>query len=309
MKNISIFLFTTLILFCGCVKSPAQKSVAPTHASELITDNGVLKVKLDLTRGGAISYVSLSGSTRNLVNIHDEGRYIQQSYYAGKSLNRQADGQNPKWSPWKWNPIQVGDSYRKRAQILASKQIGDTLYVKCIPMLWDMKNKPAEAEMEQWNVLDGNVLKVHCKLTCHRTDDLYAENIGCSQELPAVYPISALNKLYGYVGDLPFKNDTVSNLKVKNLSTGFWGSYPKVDEKWMAFVDSTNWGMGVFTPISTSFLAGISGKPGGEFNDSPTSYIAPLKNVILNKNSVFEFDYYIIIGSVEQIRAKVYQLK
>jgi len=309
MKNKTFLLITTLIVICSCTKLHAQKTAVPSGASELITDNGVIKVKLDLTRGGSISYISLSGSTRNLVNIHDEGRYIQQSYYAGKTLNRKADGQSPKWSPWPWNPIQVGDCYRNRAQIITTKQSGNTLYVKCIPMLWDMKNKPAEAEMEQWNVLDGNALKVHCKLTCHRTDTLYGENKLCDQELPAVYPISAFHKLYAYVGNLPFKNDTISNLKVKNLSTGSWGRYPSVGEKWMAFVDSTNWGMGVYTPIATSFWAGMAGKPGGEFNDDSTSYIAPVKKVILNNNSVFEFDYYIIIGSIEEIRAKVYQLK
>jgi hypothetical protein len=48
---------------------------------ELTIDNGILTLKLDLTRGGAISYISVSGSERNLVNIADEGRYIQQSYY------------------------------------------------------------------------------------------------------------------------------------------------------------------------------------------------------------------------------------
>lgn len=38
-------------------------------------DNGILNVKLDLTRGGAINYISKSETNRNIVNIHDEGRY------------------------------------------------------------------------------------------------------------------------------------------------------------------------------------------------------------------------------------------
>lgn len=309
MKNKLIISLLALIVFSGCSKSPAQSTPEPVAKTEIVSDNGVLKVKLDLTRGGAISYISTSGSNRNLVNIHDEGRYIQQSYYAGKSLNRQSEGQSPNWSPWSWNPIQVGDSYRNRAKILDYKQEGNTSYVKCVPMLWDMKNMLAEAEMEQWNVLEGNVLKVHCKLTCHRTDNIYGEGTVRNQELPAVYPISALSKLYTYVGNSPFTNAATSNLDVVNLSSGFWGRYPNISEKWMAFVDNDNWGMGVFTPIATSFLAGMSGSPGGEANSAPTSYIAPIKNEIFNKNSVFEFDYYIIIGTVDQIRAKVYELK
>jgi len=73
--------------------------------NEIELNNDTLHLKLDLTRGGAINYISKSGSTRSVVNIADEGRYIQQSYYAGKTLNRIADGQNPAWSPWSWNPI------------------------------------------------------------------------------------------------------------------------------------------------------------------------------------------------------------
>jgi hypothetical protein len=291
------------ILFFPTVNLNAQQT-----DSVITKDNGIIKLKLDLTRGGAIGYISSSGSSRNLVNIHDEGRYIQQSYYAGKSLKRQADGQNPAWSPWSWNPIQVGDSYENRAKILDYKQSGDTLYVKCIPMLWDMNNMPAEAEMEQWNILDGNVLKVHCKLTCHRTDSIYGENIADYQELPAVYPISALKHLYTYLGNSPFTNDSLDNPSVVNLSSGFWGRYPNVSEHWMAFVNSTKWALGVYNPNCKSFLAGMSGAQGGEFTDGSTSYIAPTKKIILNKNSVFEYDYYIIIGTLNQIRAKVYQL-
>ena len=116
-------------------------------------DDGVLMVKLDLTHGGAIAYVSKSGSPRNLVNSADEGRYIQQSYYAGQAMNRRAEGQSPAWSPWSWNPIQGGDAHRNRAKVLQFQASRNSFYVKCIPLLWDMNNQPAEAEMEQWTTL------------------------------------------------------------------------------------------------------------------------------------------------------------
>ena len=122
-------------------------------------DNGMLELKLDLTRGGAICFISESGKERNIVNVHDEGRYIQQSYYAGKSINRIKDGQNPSWSHWSWNPIQVGDSFKNRAEIVACEKTEKTLYVKCIPMLWDMNNEPEEATIEQWSTLCGMSLK------------------------------------------------------------------------------------------------------------------------------------------------------
>ncbi len=82
MNNICRLLFI-FILFPQFANSQVQ-NVDP------VIDNGTLMLKLDLTRGGAISYLSLSGSTRSIVNIADEGRYIQQSYYAGRSVVRQS---------------------------------------------------------------------------------------------------------------------------------------------------------------------------------------------------------------------------
>ncbi|RLD40553.1 MAG: hypothetical protein DRI89_11755 [Bacteroidetes bacterium] len=282
--------------------------VLKAQKTELSTNNSIIKVKLDLSRGGAINYISLSGTDRNLVNIYDEGRYIQQSFYAGKSLDRTSEGQSSRWSPWSWNPIQVGDAFGNRAQIIDFQKHKDTLYVKCIPMLWDMNNKPAKAVMEQWTILNENVIEVRNKLTCLRTDSLYEENILNDQELPAVYPISALHKLYFYEGKKPFINDTLSNPPAVNLSSGFWGRYHNISEHWMAFVNDDGFGMGVYNPQCTYFLAGMSGKPNQNEFHSSTSYIAPVKKEILNRNTVYEYTYYIVIGQLDEIREKVYEL-
>lgn len=274
-------------------------------------DNDTLHLKIDLTRGGAIAYLSKSGSERNLINVHDEGRYVQQSYYAGKNLNRQTEGQNPHWSPWAWNPIQVGDSHNNRAEVLVSKKDGNTFYVKCIPMLWDMNNMPAEATMEQWTTLEGSFLKVHNKLTCMRTDTIYKEAETNHQELPAVYPISSLDNLYSYFGDAPFTGAPMENLKVEHLEDGFWGRYMdnKVTENWMAFVDDNKFGMAVYSPICNNFLAGMAGNPGGESESSSTSYIAPVKSIKMNKNTVFEYIYYLLVGDLNEIRSTIYNIK
>ena len=303
-KNIIILCILIFAGYWGYTVS-AQTGLS---SDELVADNGEITVKFDLTRGGAISWVSLSGSGRNLVNIADEGRYIQQSYYAGKSLDRTSEGQSKRWSPWTWNPIQVGDAFRNRAKILDYKQDKDSLYVKCIPMQWDMNNHPAEAEMEQWTYLSGNVLRIRNRLTCHRTDTIYGEGISSDQELPAVYPISALDKLYTYQGNRPFTSAPLKQLEVIKLSSGFWGRYNDISEHWMAFTDDANFGMAVYNPLCTRFLAGMAGDAGGETLDGSTSYIAPLKKETLNKNSVYEYEYYIIIGSLEEIRNTIYRI-
>ena len=69
------------------IEEPEQQISCDNPSGEMVLDNGSLLVKLDLTRGGAIKYISESGKTRNIVNVHDEGRYIQQSYYAGNRLD------------------------------------------------------------------------------------------------------------------------------------------------------------------------------------------------------------------------------
>jgi hypothetical protein len=287
----------------------AANMASPQNADGII-DNDTLTLKLDLTRGGAISYISLSGSTRSIVNIADEGRYIQQSYYAGQRVDRKADGQSTRWSPWCWNPIQVGDAFGNKAKILDFQKLGDTLYVKSVPMLWDMNNSPAEAEMEQWTKLSGNVIVVRNKLTCHRTDTIYKEGIRNGQELPAVYPISALKNLYSYFGDQPFTSAPLSNPEAVDPSGGYPGYYGDniVTENWMAFVDDNKWGIGVYNPGCTNFMAGLSGWTWGEAESGSTSYIAPVKNVILNKNTVYEYTYYLIIGTINEIRSEIYRL-
>lgn len=50
------------------------------------------------------------------------------------------------------------------------------------------------------------------------------------------------------------------------------------------------------------------GEPGHDSADAFTSYIAPIKKEVLNKNSIYEYSYYIIVGSIERIRAEVYDL-
>jgi hypothetical protein len=76
----------------------------------------------------------------------------------------------------------------------------------------------------------------------------------------------------------------------------------------MAFVDDKNFGMAVYNPGCTRFLAGMSGVPGKEAADGSTSYIAPVKKEILFKNSVYEYEYYIMVGSLVEMRDRIYEL-
>ena len=216
----------SVFLQCGIINADER-----ADDSMLVTKSGHLIVKQDLDRGGAICYISRAETDFNIVNIADEGRYIQQSYYGGKVTDRRQHGQGDAWTPWAWNPIQVGDYKRNRACIIEAVADDSSSYIKCVPMLWDMDNEPAQAVMEQWTTLKGRVIHVRNRLTCHRTDSIYGEGHTHDQEIPAVYPISTLSRLYTYCGSEPFTGAPVSQLDVVQLAMcadgggGTWGRY------------------------------------------------------------------------------------
>lgn len=322
MKRLTIILLTIplLCMACGGRDDSPDKPIAAeerdvTKQQRIFLRSNSLLVRQDLTRGGAICFIADISTKENIVNIADEGRYIQQSYYAGRRVDRRAEGQGAAWSPWNWNPIQVGDYMRNRARILEAKASGSQSYIKCVPMLWDMNNRPAEAVMEQWTRVDGNTIYVKNRITCSRTDDIYGEGVMCDQEIPAVYPISKLKNLYTYNGSAPFTGDKLSQLTVNQLimsegGGGAWGRYSDITEQWMAFVNDKLWGMAVYSPTATSFLAGRSDSntQGGPTSPS-TSYIAPLRREALMKNSVMEYEYALIIDNLDNIRKRIYELR
>ncbi len=184
----------------GC---PRQDDRPQLSGTTLDLDNGIIRVRAGLDYGGAITYLSVSNQDRNLINNWDRGRQVQQSYYAGHSLDRRGEGQHPAWSPWPWNPIGAGDAYGNRPQVLSSSNDGSTIHVEIIPLLWDMNNEPAECTLETWISLEGKTVHVRNRLATHRTDTKW-DVVPLHQEVPAVYTIGDLDQLYSYDGPAPF---------------------------------------------------------------------------------------------------------
>ena len=89
-------------------------------AAEDYLDNGVIKLGIELTKGGSITYLSISGTTNNIVNDHDLGRQIQQSYYSGPQPYNPSNNVNPVWTNWPWNLIYRRTSTRKVPARLAA---------------------------------------------------------------------------------------------------------------------------------------------------------------------------------------------
>jgi hypothetical protein len=290
-----------MLIFLGSVADADESR--PTYTEFL--DNGVIRVGIETKAyGGAITYVSVSGETRNLVNNHDRGRQIQQSYYAGESLDRQSEGQSKHWSPWPWNPIQVGDTFGNSAKVVKVRNSGRTIYVKTVPLLWDMENETAECEFETWVRLHGNTAHVRNRLTVHRTDERWGVRL-CSQELPAVYSIGDLHRLMTYAGPAPFSWAPVNEIENNGPPWASFG-HDQPTEKWAALVDEKNWGLGVYNAKTELFTGGFHGKVGGEEFDDSTGYVSPLRTVALEKRDRFSYEYDLIVGTVDEIRAFAY---
>src|SRR5262249_8125594 len=130
-------------------------------------DNGVIKVGVDLGRGGSIGYIADAKEGANVVNTHDLGRWIGQSYYAGP---RPFGTPHPGWKDWPWNPVSAGDVYGSPSKVLEKKNDGKTLYVKSIPMQWALRNVPGDCTFETWLTLEGRTVRVRNRLTNERKD-------------------------------------------------------------------------------------------------------------------------------------------
>jgi hypothetical protein len=269
-------------------------------------DNGVIKVGVDENQmGGAITYLSESTSTRNLINTYDRGREVQQSYYAGWWVDRSAEGQHPIFSPWPWNPITAGDVYGNPASVIASNMTSTTMYVKTQPLLWDMPLEQCECVLETWMTLEGRRVRVHNRLTTMRTDNLWSV-VSRDQELPAVYPIANLPRVVSYTGGEPFTGGPTS--EIPDDPNSFWSSWTTL-ESWGACTNDNDFGVGVYTPGRTRFYGGLFGSPSGGSGSPNTCYLGPTEAAPLDKTSTFEYDYWLMVGTIDQIRNEAYQLQ
>jgi len=302
----------TFLVLCLSLAGAYPAGCAETDGNMIFLDNGEVRLGMDLDLGGAITWLSESGSDENVVNSHDWGRQIQMSFYSGP-IPYEPEGTtvHPSWRFLGWNPIQSGDCYDHRSQVIAHENDGETLYVKCIPMQWPMKNVPGECTFEVWATLEGNTVSVRARLNNARSDTTQYAARG--QELPAVYTNGAYYRLFTYTGDAPFTGGPLHRItKVWDTSLGTqvpggpWDSW-YATENWAALVREDGWGLGIWSPGSYRYTGGFAGEPGsGGPKDPPTGYFAPLRTELLDHDITYEYAYRLVLGSLEEIREQVY---
>ncbi len=245
----------------------------------------------------------------NLINRHDAGRLVQQSYYGtfdyenGEFMGRK----------WNYNPVQGGNQFGDCSKIVDVVCTENSIYIKCRPLDWA---KPIEdispAYMEATYSIGRGIIDVKCRFV----DFSGLKSNVTTQEMPAFYCIEPFNRFVYYSGDKPWSND--KNFSYEN-NLIFWhdAGYPyfKSTESWAAFIGEfdDSFGIGLYVPNEASFLAGVYDRENtiekDPSVDDSTSYIAAVETLDFQSFSPIEYSYEISTGTVEEIRGNFNRIK
>lgn len=268
-------------------------------------DNGTIRLGVDLALGGAITWLSKSGDSENVINSYDWGRQVQMSYYSGPIPFTVGEKRPAKfWQHLGWNPIQVGDDFGHQSVILEQRNDGKTIYVKCTPMQWPLENVPGECVFESWLELEGAAVRARARLTNARADHTFYD--ARTQELPAVYSNGAYRRVMSYTGDRPFTHAPLSEIPPKGPVEGW--THWSATERWSALVNEQGWGVGVWNPDCIRYGGGVNEAKGGQGpKDDACGYMSPTRLEILDHNIVHDYRYDLVLGTLEEIRAHAYR--
>ena len=294
-----------VVSFClmGCAAMPERQPTADTFV-----ENEFIRVGINLKWGGAITHVSTPGGP-NLINSHDLGRQIQQSYYSGPgNYQREGKRKSPHWAQFPCNPIQTGDAFHNGSRVIEHQVRDGCLYVKTVPMLWPMDNDPAECVMETWITLssDRPTFSYRARLTNARSDKKqYSVH---PQEVPAVYVNGPWHRLMTYKGDKPFADGAVTELRNDHKEPWPWINV-LATEGWAALVNDAGTGIGVCVPRPMEFHGGFAGHRGsGGPKSANTGYMSPITREILDHNIVYEYGCTFVLGTLQDIRSEADRL-
>lgn len=297
MRN--FFIAFAILGLLASVSRAADKPLKPRPHSTTINptdwvfiDNGVIRLGVKKTAGAGIGWLSHSGSSENLLDHWDEGRFIQQSYYGKK------DGSLWVKKPWTWNPVQGGDYQGHAAEVLELSSDKTRLHARIRPRNWAGGELLADCEMEETIRLEGAVAVVKFGFR-YRGTEVHPVR---SHEVPATFVNPAYGTMVIYDGDQPW-----SDAALTRSQPGWPNESRKIPEGWVAWVNDQNTGVGVFSPIAkqlTCYRFGSSPQAKGA-----CSYAAPLVKFAIMPGMHFEYEVALTLGTPEEMRAAFSKLK
>jgi hypothetical protein len=273
------------LLGCLCLLASALANAEePVEKDWVDLKNESLRVRLLRSHGGAIGHVS-TPEGKSLVNAYDHGRLVQQSYYGD------ADGSRWAEQPWRYNPVQGGDYLGKPAVVQMLKAEALRATARTTPRHWASGELLEECTMEQQVELRGPIAHLHYRFTYNGTKKHQPRH----QETPAVFVDAKYKTLVTYSSDAPWTGD-----KLARRIPGWPNESVRLSEHWAAYVDDSGYGLGIYVPASdeaTCYRYRADGR-------SDCSYIAPLRTFALEPGLDFEYDAYLTLGTVEEIRSR-----
>lgn len=316
----------TSITFESCTDQPATFALCLlktydytiyASASEVTyyMENKRLKLGIHLAWGGGINYLydkknrkQINGNNvENLINQHDTGRLVQQSYYGGKGDENYKPGiyMNTKWS---YNPVQGGDQFNNHSRLIDVIVNEYSVYIKTQPLDWAKYYSYTPSYMENVYTL----MKDHVRVDNRFIDFSGMDHPHSTQEIPAFYTLSCFDRFSWYDGTKSWTDDVIShrdNLKFWGLAENSGECIFKMkesnEETWCAWTNSkSNYGIGLYVPNIDEYFAGRYQYNGStDANAGATNYVAMLKTIKLTPYTPIEYSYLLTTGSLQNIRS------
>jgi hypothetical protein len=289
---------------------PVSETQGRTVDDFIFIENEHLKLGIDTSMGGAITYLEIKKYGENLVNDFDLGRQVQISFFGGPNPFIPAPDKQPheRWVRIGWNPIQAGDVFGHGSRIRDLYVGKDSIYVSCIPMHWPLENVAGQCIYESRIKLAGNKVFATARMLNRREN--HRQYPARSSEFPAVYTNGSYYRLFTYTGDKPFTHGEITRIAKRWVEPGEfpWTRF-QATENWAALVNDDNVGMAVYSPVTQRFLGGFTGTEGeGSTFDIPCGYICPIGFEVLDHNIEYEYSYVLVTGELEEIRKDIYKL-
>lgn len=297
--------------------------VIPLYEDDLCVENGRYKIGVRLSWGGAMTYFEdkLDGDDTlgNLVNIHDTGRLIQQSFYGTYSNGEYVsvpNGNSETDKLWPYNPVQGGDRKNNGSDRLIDVEYDeekDYIYIVSQALDWAyIKGLTYTYYENTYTIMEG-------KTDSNDDDYVVVDNVATDfsgwthttggQEIPAVYLVSYFDTLSYYNGIKPWTDDNESIYYERDLvgweNAGIFPLYKGNTETWSIWINTDdNFGFGTYCPNIQRHVA-IRHNYNGSKNPmaNSTSYVAPSCFIVMQSYKPIEYSYILATGNPEDIRA------
>ncbi len=322
-----------------------DSEIIPLYEDDLCIENDRYKIGVRLSWGGAMTYFEdkLDGDEElgNLVNIHDTGRLIQQSFY-GTYTNNDTDslfgegyvsvpnGDSESATKWPYNPVQGGDRKNNGSDRLIDVEYdeeNDYIYIVSQSLDWAyVKGATYETIYDgltytyyenTYTIMEGEYEGAdddYVLVQNVMTDFSGWEHVAGGQEIPAVYLVSYFDTFSFYNGTKPWIGDTEgvyyeSDLKGWDNAKNF-PLFKGNTETWSIWLNTTetaeggeDFGFGTYCPNIQRHIA-IRHQYDGSKDPmaNSTSYVAPSCSIVMQSYKPIEYSYILATGSFEQIR-------